>query len=99
MQGNATLATLAMEMSSGNGKLDLAPGANDVRRLELSASATLVSGVANATLPGVADLNLAGHSKANVLIGNRGDNWISVCGAYAPSSFALRSDGRGAGRG
>jgi hypothetical protein len=98
-QGNASLAILAMRMSSGHGKLDLVLGANDVWRLELSASATLVSGVENAHLLGLADLNLAGHSGANVLTGNRGDNWISVCGAYVPSSFGLRPDGRGAGRG
>lgn len=76
-QGSATLATLTMDVSTGNGKLDLVLGANDVWRLELSASATLVSGVANATLLGVADLSLTGHSGANVLTGNKGDNAIS----------------------
>ncbi len=73
----ATLATLTMDVSLGNGKLDLVRGADDLWRLELSASATLVSGVANATLLGVGDLNLTGHAGNNVLTGNKGDNTLS----------------------
>lgn len=76
-QGSATLATLALDMSTGNGKLDLVLGANDVWRLELSTSATLISGVGNATLLGVADLNLTGHSGDNLLTGNKGNNTLN----------------------
>jgi len=79
-QGSSTLATLTMDLSAGNGKLDLVMGANDVWRLELSSSATLVSGVANATLLGVADLDLTGHSGANLLTGNKGDNALGGAG-------------------
>ena len=79
-QGSATLATLTMDMSTGNGKLDLVMGSNNLWRLELSTSATLVSGVADATLLGVADLNLTGHSAANQLIGNGGNNTLSGAG-------------------
>ena len=79
-RGSTTLATLTMDMSAGNGKLDLVLGADDVWRLELSASATLVSGVADATLLGVADLSLTGHGGANLLTGNSGNNTLAGAG-------------------
>lgn len=79
-QGAASLATLTMDLSTGNGKLDLVMGANDIWRLELSASATLVAGIADATLLGVADLNLTGHGEANQLTGNKGGNILDGAG-------------------
>jgi Ca2+-binding RTX toxin-like protein len=69
ISGVAT-ASLILDASDGNAKLDLI-GSD---WLALSASAQLVSGVANAKLLGVADLNLTGSVDGNKLIGNKGAN-------------------------
>lgn len=76
-QGSTTLAQLTLDLTDGNGKLDLIAAATGGWSLGLSASAVLQSGVAAARLLGVADLNLTGHAGANVLTGNAGDNRLA----------------------
>ena len=76
-QGTQTLASLRMDLSDGNGKLDLMTGADGVRSLLISTDATLVSGIPDATLLGIADLNLTGNAADNVLTGNGGNNLLS----------------------
>lgn len=79
-QGGATFAQIDMDMTNGNGKLDLMIGADGSRTLLLSADATLISGLPDATLLGVADLELTGNEDDNVLTGNRGDNILDGAG-------------------
>ena len=76
-QGSTTLATLTMNMTPGNGKLDVIQGTDNSWSLALSASATLTSGIGNAELLGVANLSLTGHGGANALTGNSGNNKLS----------------------
>jgi len=75
-QGATALATLMLDMSAGNGKLDVVSTGAGGWSLALSTSATLISGIPNATLLGVANLNLTGNSAANILTGNKGNNVI-----------------------
>ena len=79
-QGDLTLATVVMDMSDGNGKLDLMTYGDGSSVLLVSANTTLVSGLGDATLLGVADLTLTGSDADNVLIGNSGDNILSGAG-------------------
>ncbi len=72
--GDETYATLVLDLSGGNGKLDLVIDEDGDRILLLSASARLESGIGEARLLGSADLDLTGNRDANVLIGNHGDN-------------------------
>lgn len=72
--GATTFGSLTIDMDAGNAKLDLVTDASGNHTVALSASTTLQSGLNNATLLGVADLNLTGHNGSNVLTGNRGDN-------------------------
>lgn len=76
-QGATTLASLTLDMSAGNGKLDVLSNGAGGWSLALSTSATLISGIANATLLGVANLNLFGSSAANTLSGNKGNNVLN----------------------
>lgn len=75
--GDRTLSRLDIDTSDGNVKLDLVLNANGQKELLLSSSADLLSGVRNATLLGVEDLNLSGTSQNNRLVGNKGDNRIN----------------------
>ena len=70
------IARLEVDTRYGNGKLDVVTDAGGDKTLFLSATATLVSGVSDAMLLGVADLDLSGTSGANRLNGNAGDNTI-----------------------
>lgn len=79
-QGDLVLAELRMDLSDGNGKLDLMADAHGAPVLLLSADATLVSGIPDATLLGVGDLNLTGNDADNVLTGNSGDNVLDGAG-------------------
>lgn len=72
--GTTTLATLVLDMSRGNVKLDVVTTAAGQYSLDLSGSATLVSGIATARLLGSADLTLTGSGAANRLTGNAGAN-------------------------
>ena len=76
-QGATALASLTLDMAAGNGKLDVLSNGAGGWSLALSTSATLISGIANATLLGVANLNLTGSSAANTLGGNKGNNVIN----------------------
>jgi Ca2+-binding RTX toxin-like protein len=75
-QGSTVLARINVDTSDGNAKVDLVTEENGTKSLALSASTTLVTGISNARLLGVADLDLTGHAGANQLIGNSGDNQI-----------------------
>jgi Ca2+-binding RTX toxin-like protein len=79
-QGNATLATLRVDASDANVKIDIVTTANGDQSLMLSSDAILVSGVPNATLLGIADLTLTGNADNNVLIGNAGHNVLMGAG-------------------
>jgi len=89
-QGSAVLATLSLDLSAGNGKLDLVQGSSGGWSLALSASAVLISGIADASLLGVADLDLTGHAGANRLSGNKGANRID---GGAGNDLILGGDG------
>ncbi|WP_347312612.1 calcium-binding protein [Defluviimonas sp. SAOS-178_SWC] len=66
--GPASVVTV--DLSAGNVKLDLVDGT----LFRTSGDLTLVSGVADAELLGVANLSLTGNGADNRLTGNRGDN-------------------------
>lgn len=76
-QSNTDVATLLMDISNGNAKLDVVTAADGSRYLALSGSATLTGGLADAVLLGVADLRLTGSAADNVLVGNAGRNVLS----------------------
>ena len=67
------VSTVVADLSAGNVKLDLVDGI----LFRSSGSLTLVSGVRDAELLGIADLTLAGNAQANRLAGNRGDNLLT----------------------
>jgi len=73
-QGAATLATLDVDLTAGNVKLDLMYGTSGAPYLALSGSAALQSGIPDAVLLGVADLDLTGSAADNTLTGNAGSN-------------------------
>lgn len=79
-QGDVTLATLRVDAAEGNVKLDVVSDADGVQTLLLSGDATLVSGIPNAELLGIADLNLTGNDDDNVLTGNAGQNVLTGAG-------------------
>lgn len=72
-----TLSTLTVDVSDGNVKVDFVTDADGSYRLSLSGSADLKSGIADAELLGVSDLDLSGTRAANHLIGNKGNNVLS----------------------
>ncbi len=100
--GSSTLAALVLDMSLGNVKLDLVTTTAGQYSLDLSGSATLVSGIANARLLGTADLNLTGHTGANRLTGNSGINTLAdgggagadvLIGMAGNDSYIIRNAG------
>ncbi|MEO9863460.1 MAG: CAP domain-containing protein [Yoonia sp.] len=74
--GAATLATLAIDMTNGNAKLDVVTANDGSQILALSADATLYTGIADAVLLGAGDLSLTGSEADNVLTGNSGENTL-----------------------
>lgn len=74
---NAQVAKVQMDMSQGNGKLDVVTDKHGTMSLNLSVDGTLLSGVGNASLLGAGDLNLTGNRGANKLLGNDGDNHLN----------------------
>lgn len=68
------LARLRVDATEGNVKLDLVTDQSGDQWLDLSGSATLISGLSNARLLGVADLDLIGTSGDDILVGNKGSN-------------------------
>jgi len=75
--GGSQIAALSVDLADGNGKLDLVQDTTGGWSLALSASAILLSGVADARLLGVGALNLTGHAGANLLTGNSGANRLA----------------------
>lgn len=75
--GQTALAILYMDTTDGNVKVDLVTQSDGSRELQLSGSTTMVEGVNDAKLLGVADLDLEGHGGANLMTGNSGDNILS----------------------
>lgn len=75
-EGPQTLATLEVDLSVGNVKLDVVTDADGGRALALSGSATLTGGITDATLLGVANLALTGNAADNTLTGNAGRNLL-----------------------
>lgn len=76
-QGADVLASVRMDLSQGNGKLDLMTNADGSQVMLLSTNATLVSGIPDATLLGIGNLSLTGNDMNNVLTGNSGNNHLS----------------------
>lgn len=72
--GATVLATLQIDTNDGNAKLDVVTDADGDLNLALSRSATLQTGIADASLLGIGDLDLTGSADDNTLIGNGGDN-------------------------
>ena len=75
-QNGSTLATLRIDTSAGNAKLDVITAADGGQFLALSANTTLLTGLSDATLLGAGDLSLTGSADDNVLNGNAGRNVI-----------------------
>jgi serralysin len=71
-----TTFTAVVDFSDGNVKLDLV----DRATLLSSADITLLTGVQNARLLGIADIDVTGTGQANRLTGNNGDNVLSGLG-------------------
>ncbi len=70
------IGALTMDLSQGNGKLDLVQQGNGSWEVALSSSATLQSGISHGTLLGVARLGLTGNEAGNRLTGNDGANLL-----------------------
>ena len=92
-QNNITLATLSVDTTAGNVKLDVVTASDGSQSLFLSADTTLITGIADASLLGIGDLNLTGSDADNVLNGNGGDNIID-----GGAGDDLLSGGQGADR-
>lgn len=75
-QGSVTLATISVDTMDGNVKLDVVTAGDGSQSLALSGNTTLMTGIADATLLGIGDLNLTGSDADNVLNGNAGSNTI-----------------------
>lgn len=71
-----TVATLQMDMSDGNAKLNVVTAANGTVSLNLSVDTRLLTGISDATLLGAGDLSLYGTTGSNDLTGNIGDNYL-----------------------
>ncbi len=78
VNGTATWATLDIDTSDGNAKLDVVRGSNNRWQLETSTDTNLKGGlIKNAKLLGEADIDLDGSAANNRLEGNRGNNEIT----------------------
>ncbi len=75
--GATVLAELFVDLSAGNVKLDVLADGDGNHSLALSGSATLVSGIPDAFLLGVGDLDLTGSADDNILTGNAGRNQLA----------------------
>lgn len=74
MQYGVTPATLSIDTSDGNAKLDVITHNNGDMSLAVSSNTTLMSGMDDAKVLGAAGLNLTGHSGDNTLEGNGAKN-------------------------
>ncbi|NDW54604.1 CAP domain-containing protein [Aliiroseovarius sp. PrR006] len=84
---NALSAVVDVDLTAGNVKLDVVDGSH----LLASANLTIVSGITQATLLGVADINLIGSDAGSTLSGNRGNNNI-IGGAGADILYGHDGD-------
>lgn len=73
---NGMIATLRIDVSQQNAKVDYVVEAGATGWLYLSTSAELIAGVSNAKLLGTDNLDLIGNSDANFLHGNSGHNTL-----------------------
>jgi Ca2+-binding RTX toxin-like protein len=80
--------SVQLDMSSKNAKLDVV-GANT---FFTSTDITLKTGIHNARLLGVADLDATGNASANTITGNKGDNALSGMGGNDRLSGGLGDD-------
>lgn len=64
---------LSVDLSEGNGKLDLVDGTHVLT----SVDAMLAGAAGSLTALGVGDINLTGHAGSDVLVGNKGDNVLT----------------------
>ena len=76
VQHGAMISVVQIDLTGGNGKLDLVDGDHFLA----SATLKLISGVADAGLLGVAALGLTGNNAANDLAGNSGNNRVNGAG-------------------
>jgi Ca2+-binding RTX toxin-like protein len=91
-EGNASLARLRVDAADGNVKIDVVTDASGSDYLAISSDATLVSGIADARLLGIADIDLNGNAAANNLIGNNGDNELRGYGGNDDLSGGAGAD-------
>ncbi len=86
--GGGLDARVVVDMTGGNTKLDVVDGSWALSSGDLA----LLSGLADARLLGVADLDLTGNGEANHLVGNKGDNQIEAGGGDDILSGGLGAD-------
>ena len=86
-QGGA-LSSVRIDLSGGNAKLDLVGGS----LLLASTNLQLVSGVADARLLGIGDIDLRGNGVANDLTGNNGANLVIGIGGTDSLSGGAGND-------
>lgn len=70
------LSVLSVDLNDQNAKLDIVSGNDGARWIDVSANATLLSGLATAKLLGTDDLDLTGNDVDNLLFGNKGLNTL-----------------------
>lgn len=80
--GSRTYATLEIDTTNGNAKLDLVKDRSGDWELQMSQSGDLGTGVADARLLGLDDLHLYGSSKSNKIVGNDGNNHLTGYSGY-----------------
>ena len=73
----STFATLTIDTTEGNAKLDMVRLSNGSWVLETSADVDLTAGIPNARLLGADHLELRGSGGNNLLAGNKGNNFIA----------------------
>ena len=96
-QGGITLATLQVDASGGNVKVDVVTATDNSQSLMVSADTVLVSGIPDAVLLGSDNLTLTGNDDANRLTGNAGENiLIGAGGDDVLSGGGRRADTIGA---
>ena len=86
-QGGA-LSSVRIDLSGGNAKLDLVDGS----LLLASTNLQLVSGIADARLLGIGDIDLRGNGVANDLTGNNGANLVIGIGGTDSLSGGAGND-------
>lgn len=75
-RGGSTIATLVMDLSDGNAKVDLVRDTDGSYEVALSSSFTLLSGAVDIRLLGTGDWDITGSTSANRIEGTIGDNTL-----------------------